>query len=125
MKKSEVLAVLLHVVFPVSLGLITYLDLFTLSSLLNQFLADGLWAYAFTSSLLLLWDRKPPLLWLTIALISAISFECLQYIAFFSGTGDQLDILIYLLFGSMALIINKLIRQLNLQSNFTSHDSKT
>lgn len=125
MKKNKDLAVLLHVIFPISLGLITYHDLFTLPSLLNQYLADGLWAYAFTSSLLLLWDRKPPLLWLTIALISAISFEWFQYTSIISGTGDLFDIIVYLLFGSMALIINKPILPLNSQPNFASHESKT
>ncbi len=77
--------------------------------LINNYLPDGLWAFAFVSSILIIWDREINKLWLGIAFISFILFEFLQGIHIIAGTGDYKDIVCYLAFSFLALIINNKI----------------
>ena len=73
-------------------------------------MADGLWAYAFISALLITWDREINITWVLIACIVAAAFELLQHNDMIIGTGDVYDIITYYLFFSLSLKLNYLFK---------------
>jgi hypothetical protein len=75
--------------------------------LLQNHLADGLWAYAFLSCILIIWDRKSNLAWIVLTIVFSILFELFQYWHLVAGTGDLWDVVVYLLFFLLALQINQ------------------
>jgi hypothetical protein len=103
-KKTDIL---LNVAVPLCLGVICYL--FPVSKLLRNYAADGLWAYAATSAMLIIWNRHINLLWLTTLALCFPAFEILQSLAVVKGTGDVWDIVTYLAFFSIAIIKGRLI----------------
>jgi hypothetical protein len=105
--------VLLTVVLPVLLGIGIYLtaEKFPIPFLLKDHAADGLWAYAFASSILIVWERHINMAWMIIALLAAVSFELLQYIHFIKGTGDIYDMLTYAIGFSIALLSNTFLKK--------------
>ena len=109
MKLSFKQDTLLNIILPVLIGSCLYF--MSLSILMTGFwrnqLPDGLWAYAFISSLLIIWNRQINIFWMGIILIIFISFEALQHFHFISGTGDWWDIIIYISFSITALLTNK------------------
>jgi hypothetical protein len=72
----------------------------------RNYLPDGLWAYAFCSTILIIWDRKIHLPWLFFIISVFSLFEILQAVNIIAGTGDVLDIVVYLLFGAAAVLLN-------------------
>tara|TARA_B100001109_G_scaffold226315_1_gene200336 strand:- start:503 stop:895 length:393 start_codon:yes stop_codon:yes gene_type:complete len=70
-------------------------------------LPDGLWTYAFTSSFIIIWGIKNPILkyWLAIPLILSVVPEILQFYNLFPGTFDWVD----LIFMSNGFILSILI----------------
>jgi hypothetical protein len=100
---------ILHTIVPVILGCIIYItgDAHVLPMLLQNHLADGLWAYAFLSCILIIWDRKSNLTWIVLTIVISILFELFQYWHLVSGTGDLWDVVVYLLFFLLALQINQ------------------
>lgn len=111
MKVSRATDLLLHVVLPLSVGTCCYL--LHASPFLKFHLADGLWAYAFLSTLLIIWDSQIPGTWIFIAILVAISWEFFQFTGLLPGTGDLLDVVFYLAFYGLALTVN---RYLNIYS---------
>jgi hypothetical protein len=112
MKLSKTADVLINVVIPIALGAVAYYysnSLFKISLLKNH-LADGLWAYACFSSILIIWNRKINIFWLLVALLSSFLFEFLQYKRLISGTGDLIDGITYLIFFILALYSNNLFK---------------
>lgn len=100
---------ILHTIVPVILGCIIYItgDAHVLPLLLQNHLADGLWAYAFLSCILIIWDRKSNLAWIVLTIVFSILFELFQYWHLVAGTGDLWDVVVYLLFFLLALQINQ------------------
>jgi hypothetical protein len=100
---------ILHTIVPVILGCIIYItgDAHVLPMLLQNHLADGLWAYAFLSCILIIWDRKSNLAWIVLTIVFSILFELFQYWHLVAGTGDLWDVVVYLLFFLLALQINQ------------------
>ena len=100
---------ILHTIVPVILGCIIYItgDAHVLPMLLQNHLADGLWAYAFLSCILIIWDRKSNLAWIVLTIVISILFELFQYWHLVAGTGDIWDVVVYLLFFLLALQINQ------------------
>ncbi|SHE36598.1 hypothetical protein [Flavisolibacter ginsengisoli] len=100
---------ILHTIVPVILGCIIYItgDAHVLPMLLQNHLADGLWAYAFLSCILIIWDRKSNLTWIVLTIVISILFELFQYWHLVAGTGDLGDVVVYLLFFLLALQINQ------------------
>ena len=100
---------LLNIILPILAGGCLYFMSFSISitGFWRNQLPDGLWAYAFISSLLIIWNRHINILWISILLIIFMFFEALQHLHFISGTGDWWDILIYFLFSTTALLTNK------------------
>jgi hypothetical protein len=57
-------------------------------------LPDGLWVYAFTSSLILFWRGHPMMKnWLLLPFIFGVIVEILQFFKLFPGTFDSMDLL--------------------------------
>jgi hypothetical protein len=100
---------ILHTIVPVILGCIIYItgDAHVLPMLLQNHLADGLWAYAFLSCILIIWDRKSNLAWIVLTIVFSILFELFQYWHLVASTGDLWDVVVYLLFFLLALQINQ------------------
>ena len=103
---------ILNVIFPVSVGGIIYYV--HTNSFIRNHLPDSLWAYALTSAILIIWDRKIHFFWIFFVLIAFIIFELLQSIHILEGTGDILDIGVYLAFAGIALFTNNYFTKLRL-----------
>lgn len=101
---------LLNVIFPIILGVIIYIgDKFNLlPDNITNYIPDGLWAYSFTSAILIIWNREINMFWISILGLFFVIFEILQSADILKGTGDILDIIIYFLFGFSSIIINNL-----------------
>ena len=108
------IAILVHVVCPLLIGLAIYY--FTTSiaftHLIKNHFADGLWAYAFISAILLIWERKINWFWVGCVVLVAFLFECFQYLHIFPGTGDVFDFIVYLSFILFGLLNNYIILKL-------------
>ncbi len=93
--------------------------LFQLKNLLPHWtyysLPDGLWVYAFTSALLILWDGKLNG-WLLVPFSTGPCFEIAQALHFFPGTFDIVDIF----FTISALILSIII----ITSKFNQNETK-
>ena len=58
-------------------------------------LPDGLWVYALTSWMILIWDRKPPLPWLLVGIALGLGGELGQLMGIVPGTYQNLDMIFY------------------------------
>ena len=109
MKDLKHSAVLIHIGLPLLAGCAIYL-LFPFTSFhssIRNYLPDGLWSYAFFSCLLLVWNRQVNLFWTVAGLLLFIAFEVLQYTGAVQGTFDVWDMIVYALFGGLALLTNQ------------------
>lgn len=70
------------------------------------YLPDGLWAYSLTSTILLIWAKEIPVIWLLLLGILFVNFEIMQNFHYINGTGDILDVIIYFIFALLSLKIN-------------------
>ena len=59
-------------------------------------LPDGLWLYAITCWMILIWNRQPPLPWLLCGLALGLGGELGQALAFVPGTYQHLDMFFYI-----------------------------
>ena len=120
-----VLPFLFRVVVPVSIGAAIYLFFRTTSLLVFHWLSavnlleptlivrgwlaeitlpnwllysvpDGLWVYAVTSWMILIWQRRPPFLWLFVGVALGLGGELGQAIGIVPGTYQHLDIVSYI-----------------------------
>lgn len=109
---------ILNVALPVMAGSLLYLLPLTAHSLqfLRNYLPDGLWAYAFFSCILIIWERHINFIWVFIVVLIVATFEWLQSAHIIRGTGDLIDLAVYLAFGGLALSINKYFLKLQSKS---------
>jgi hypothetical protein len=119
-KRSDLL---LNVIVPLLLGLLLYWagKAIFLPAPVRNYLPDSLWAYAFISSILIVWDREINFAWITPVFIISICFELLQYGHIIHGTGDFTDIIAYLLSFTIALKLNSSFRTL-FPPNLINHE---
>jgi len=98
-----------NVTFPIIIGCVFYFLPLTgqFLKLLKNYLPDGLWAYAFFSSILIIWGRHLNFIWICITVLIFAAFELLQSKHIIKGTGDFFDFITYLIFGGIALFTNK------------------
>lgn len=98
----------LNVAAPLLLGAAIYLSRFytSMGAFIDHHLADGLWAYALLSALLIVWERKMPASWVTLAFVLPLAYEWCQWEGIVAGTGDLLDLAVYFSFYAFALIFN-------------------
>jgi hypothetical protein len=118
--------IILNVVLPIVVGLCICFA-FTLNIIgrqVSNYLPDGLWAYAFTSCILIVWERQVNFFWLTLLGILFIAFELLQSFHFVAGTGDIRDIFIYFFFGLFALITNQWLKPKSISIKNKYYDNK-
>lgn len=110
---------LLNVIIPVLCGISIYQfpGIFGHSGFTRNHLPDGLWAYALSSTLLITWNRKVHTGWFAVAGMLFIFYELMQYFNLLDGTGDVADILIYLTFTALAILLN-----LYFKPNTIQHD---
>ena len=66
---------------------------------------DGVWVYATTMCMLIIWNGAPPWPWLSIGLVLAVGAELGQAVGYVQGTYEHLDILFY--FGAFLLALLK------------------
>ncbi len=74
--------------------------------LIKHYLPDGLWAFAAVSAILIIWNRQINWWWVLAMGFLFVGFEYLQHIQWIKGTGDILDILVYFIFGYIAILVN-------------------
>ena len=108
MRRFHKADLLLNVLFPIMLGVLIYAipDLKKLPSFFSNYLPDGLWAYAFLSCIIIIWNRQIHIPWLIAVFISFVMFEALQYLEIINGTGDIKDVVTYFIFSITALFTN-------------------
>ncbi len=96
--------ILLNIIGPILLGIFVYTNCYP--KLIRNYLPDGLWAYSFTSSIILIWDNTINYFWISSVFLIFIIFEILQYKGIINGTGDIRDVLVYIIFCIFTLIVN-------------------
>lgn len=94
---------LLNIVLPVVAGTLIYFTK-TTNGVFRDHLPDGLWAYALTYCLLVIWNKRLPFLWIMILQLLFILFEFAQLQGWIEGTGDYRDMIVYVLSGGAALL---------------------
>lgn len=113
MKISRNFDLLLNVFFPLIIGVFFYFftSLNFPGILLKNYFPDGLWAYAFMSLILIIWNRQ--LKWMAVAMVlfCCISTELFQYLKWLKGTADWYDILLYIFFIILAIRMNALFNK--------------
>jgi hypothetical protein len=82
-------------------------------------LPDGLWIYALSMSLFLIWgnDYLKTSIWVVIALLMAPSLEIMQYFHIIHGTFDCRDLIIYIIASFSSVLIVKLKLQKHEKQN--------
>jgi hypothetical protein len=109
MRLSTKFDIVLNILFPIIIGACIYMlnEEAFLEGFIRNHLSDGLWAYALISSILVIWNRQINRYWITLAFFIFIGFESLQYFHLINGTFDLWDILVYLIFSGLAIVLNK------------------
>ncbi|WP_460560074.1 hypothetical protein [Ferruginibacter profundus] len=108
MRRYQKADLLLNVLLPIIAGVLMYIlpGLKKFPAYIGNHLPDGLWAYAFLSCILIIWNRQIHMPWLIVVFISFVVFETLQSLDIISGTGDIKDIITYCIFSTAALSTN-------------------
>jgi hypothetical protein len=114
MKFGKGFDLLLNVILPLLIGVCIYWAgrSVHIPGLIRNYVPDGLWAYAFLSCILVVWDRKINWAWIAGALILSVIYEILQHYHIIGGTGDLGDVVAYLLFFAIALLSNSFFKTL-------------
>jgi len=108
-KRSDIV---LNIILPLLLGVFIYWagNTLVIPTLVRNYLPDGFWAYAFISSILVIWNREVPVAWIVIVFLIATGFELLQYYHKIAGTGDIKDVVTYFAAFAIALKLNTFFR---------------
>ncbi len=114
MKYSKLYDLLLTVFVPLLAGLFVYRveQYIAIPAIVRYYVPDGLWAYAFGSCMLIVWERKIHWGWLGGAMMVSVGYELCQYYHFIPGIGEVQDVLTYLFFFSLALLSNAFFKRL-------------
>jgi hypothetical protein len=113
MKLSKSADIMVNVISPVLAGCLIYYGGYTrqLPSPAQNYLPDGLWAYAFISAILIIWNRHIHPAWLIIVCLLAAGFELLQYLQLINGTPDIIDVVVYLICIGLGVIVNHFLQE--------------
>ena len=113
MRPNNIPDLIINIILPLACGVFVYLfkNAIVVESWIRNYLPDGLWSYAFTSAILIIWKRSFNLLWLLLVLMSGIYFEWMQYKDIIPGTADLTDVCVYLLSFFFAIIFNPVFKQ--------------
>jgi len=85
-----------------------------LPNLIANHVHDGLWAYAFANTVLIIWQRKIHVVWLCLAFTTSMVFEMLQHLHQIGGTGDVYDVVTYFASFLIAIAVNHYFKYLTL-----------
>jgi hypothetical protein len=98
----------LNVLLPLLAGLVIYRteQYIRIPALIRYYVPDGLWAYAFGSCMLIVWERKIHWPWIAGAMAISVLYEVCQYYHLIAGVGELGDVITYELFFAMALLSN-------------------
>lgn len=120
MKFNKIIDTSCNVIIPLLLGVIMYVltNKRLISTTVNYNLSDGIWAYALQSCILIIWDRKINIFWISVTFLFSIAFEIFQYLHVLRGTGDILDILAYFIFSGVALLTNNYFITIIYKTNY-------
>lgn len=94
----------------------------TTNGFLRDHLPDGLWAYALTYCLMSIWNKRLPFLWILVLQLLFFLFELAQLRGWIEGTGDFLDMIVYVLFSGTALLAGTCFF-INKQNNLYAKDA--
>jgi hypothetical protein len=106
MKLSLKQTIFFNIILPVLIGYCLY-HYIHLSRFWINHLPDGLWAYALSYSLIIIWNKQINIFWTVAVFIVFVAFELFQSFHFINGTGDILDVMIYFLFSIIAFLTSK------------------
>ena len=114
MRYTKVYDSLLNVFLPLLVGLFIYwMDgRLKVPTVIRYHVPDGVWAYAFTSCMLIVWERKIHWPWISGVMIISVAYEVLQHYHVIAGIGDIEDVMTYFLFFSIALLSNAFFKTL-------------
>ena len=99
----------INVLLPILVGMIIYFlsNYFEINTFARNHLPDALWAWSLFSCILIIWERSVSTFWIAVVFAFCILFEVMQHYQFINGVGDYLDVLFYLLAGTLALLFNQ------------------
>jgi hypothetical protein len=102
----------LNVILPLLFGMLIYYSAvkWTVPAFVRNYFPDALWAYAFISVMLLIWNREIRVFWIMVVFVFSAIFELLQYFHKIAGTGDLLDVVTYYLAFLLALKLNPVFK---------------
>ena len=100
---------------PITIGAASYFISrhIPINKLIRNYFADGLWAYALMSLILIIWDRSVNLFWVVIVFLFFVAVEILQYKHVIPGVGDSVDVFVYFIFSSLSFVSNKYFKTKN------------
>jgi hypothetical protein len=99
---------LLTVLLPIATGFLLYvLKDANFILIVRNYLPDALWAFSFTSAILIIWNGKINRFWIVMLFLIFVAFEFLQSIKIITGTGDLNDVICYYTFAILAFFIYK------------------
>jgi hypothetical protein len=111
-KKAHFFDFIINSFLPILLGVFIYrLSFLNSYPFIKNYFPDGLWAYALTACILIIWNRGVNYFWLFLIAIFFVLYEILQYLNFVKGTGDVWDIIAYITGAFIAILVNKFIKQ--------------
>ena len=105
---ERLLDILINILLPILIGCLLY-SIDERLTIIN-YLPDGLWSYSLISTILIVWQRLPNFFWIMISFILFPAFEYLQFVHFINGTGDFIDVLVYLICGLIAIMSNNFFK---------------
>ena len=120
MKYSKAFDGFLNVFLPLLAGAFIYWadGRLKIPTVIRYHVPDGVWAYAFASCMLIVWERKIHWPWISGVMIISVVYELLQHYHVIPGIGDIEDVMTYFLFFSIALLSNAFFKTLMYTRNY-------
>lgn len=105
---------------PLILGVIIYQNINCINAGISNYLPDALWSCSLSLAILKLWSWRLNVYNIGVIIFTPILFELLQYINVFEGTGDILDVVVYLLSIFVTILFVSVFKKLRKENNMVS-----
>lgn len=105
---------------PLILGVIIYQNINCINAGISNYLPDALWSCSLSLAILKLWSWRLNVYNIGVIIFTPILFEFLQYINVFEGTGDILDVVVYLLSIFVTILFVSVFKKLRKENNMVS-----
>jgi hypothetical protein len=109
--KRPLFDIAINVFAPLLFGYMVYISPVQLPRFITDYMADAMWAYAFTSLILIIWQREKQSTWLFASVLTGIIYEACQFWHLLPGVADLFDLLTYFIFFALALRTNNFFKQ--------------